>query len=343
VRIAFVNRFPFHETLAERLCGAAVAAGHETRYLGRAPTTVGAFQPIRTERPPWRGPVPPVRAWVLDGRDRRTWHLDDADLVVDLHAATALWVLGDVARVRIVHRTDLFVADDTAGALRRARARQLARAGARFVVHTERAQDDLRRVVPPASVTRLPLLGPDPEPRGARAASQPPVLLFVGDTRPEKGFEVLLDAVRDLDVVVHHVGGRVGAASSGERRVGHARVITSGRLSDSDLVRAYHDCDLVVCPYDAAYASSGSGSLVVAEALAYAAPVLATDSLRGAVPHDYGGVTFAPSTARGLRDALESLDLVELAAAAAREAPALADAATASRYFEGLLRLCASA
>src|SRR5262245_25916105 len=135
MRVAVLNRFPFHQTYAARICSALADAGHDVRYLSAVPAGPGAFQKIRTVRPPWRGPVPPVRSWLLDQRDRTYWNLDQADLVVDLHAATTLWLLPRGRNVRVVHRTDFFSGEPVRTRVRRARLRRLARRGDRFVVH----------------------------------------------------------------------------------------------------------------------------------------------------------------------------------------------------------------
>lgn len=282
----------------------------------------GTFQPIRTQQPPWRGPLPPLRAWILDALDRRHWDLEDADVVIDLHLDASLWVLGGGDRVRVIHRSDTYTGGGKARA-RRARLRQLAARGDRFVVHTQRASEDLTGIVGSDIVVELPLPGPDPSPRSPREPHSPPVLLFVGDARPEKGYELLLAAIEGLDFEVRHIGG-------------YDRGVT--RLSDAALAREYAECDLVVCPYLDVYATSGSGSLVVSEALAYAAPVVATPGLRQAFPAGYGGVEYAgTATPEALRQTLCSIDVAALGAAARSEAPNLAAERTGSAYLDGIL------
>jgi glycosyltransferase involved in cell wall biosynthesis len=339
VRVSVVNKTPSHSVYAGMLCGALADDGHEVRYLGPRPVGGASFVNIRTTRTSARDGLSSAANWPRDVADRLHWDLRGSDLVLDVHASTSLWVLGSVARVRVLHRTDLFLPGARRGGVRRGRVAQLARAGTHFVVHTPRALQTLREFLPPGAASLMPLMGPPPAPRGRREPRSVPELLFVGDDRWEKGFNVLLDAVCDLDVVVRHVGGEFHPAPVGERRIGRAHLVSEGPVGADKLRGAYESCDLVVCPYDQErYLAGGSGSRVLAESLAFAAPLLLTPALSELVPAGYGGAIVAQAaTADAIRAALEGADLAELSLGAATEAPALAAAAAPGRYVARLL------
>src|SRR5262249_4539229 len=149
---------------------------------------------IRTIRPPWRGPIPPLRSWCLDLFDRLRWQLDRSDVVVDLETAATLWLLGHGRNVRVVHRIDVFSGSDVRSRARRARLRRAARRGDPFVVHTEAARVALAAIVGDDAVAQVGLLGPKPTPRSAHTPGSVTKLLFVGSDRPEKGLDLLLAA-----------------------------------------------------------------------------------------------------------------------------------------------------
>jgi glycosyltransferase involved in cell wall biosynthesis len=150
-----------------------------------------------------------------------------------------------------------------------------------------------------------------------------PELLYVGDSRPEKGYELLCQSIAGLSFTIRQIGGHAPDAV---------------RVTDDDLAEAYQRCDLVVCPYSDDYENSGSGSLVASEAIAYGAPLLATPSLREAFPLGYRGVRFADAATVGaLRDALLSIDVEEFGRATRTDAPAIAEQRTADAYVRGLL------
>ena len=320
MRIVVVNRHPMHDTYAARICKALDDAGHDVRFLGAAAAGNSAFQRIRTGRPPWRGPIPPLRSWVLDYQDRKRWDLRQADRVIDLDAVRALWVLPRGPNVRVVHRIDELCPSSSRGRARRARLREVARRGDRFVAHTEIARGVLADIIGDDAVVQVPLLGPEPSPRPPHIPSHPANLLFVGTDRTEKGLDLLRSAAEATGNAVRCIGG-----------IGYP-------LSEEQLAAAYAVCDLVVCPYRDEYAATGSASLVIAEAIAYAAPVLATPALRGLFPVGYGGVEFATAaSAPALTEALRSLDLARLSARASVEAPAAASMAAPRAYVSALL------
>ncbi len=334
-----MNKTPSHTKYAGLVCAELAGLGHEIRYLGDRPCGTGTFRAVRTRPPASRNPARRAAWYGSDVLDRTRWDLRHADAVLDLHAHDALWVLGPVARVRVVHRTWHYALGHGQAQRRRDRLARLADQGVRLVAHTESARHMLEEFLPADAVSVTRLIGPEPAPRPARPPREVPQLLFVGDDRWEKGLPALLDAVRDLDVVVRHLGGEFHLEPPGERRVGRALVVREPPVDDAGLRRAYEECDLVVCPYDPTrYRDFGSGSRVLAEALAYAAPVLLTPALADSVPPGYRGAIVACSaTAVDLRAALVGADFAALARGAARDAPAIAATATPARYVGHLL------
>ncbi|MFN8028063.1 MAG: glycosyltransferase [Acidimicrobiia bacterium] len=343
MRVAVVNKTPSHTTYAGLVCGELAARGHDVRYLGPRPCGAGEFREIRTRVPSSRNPLRRAAWHGTDVFDRTRWNLRAADLVLDLHTHDAMWVVGPVARVRVLHRTWHYVLGNGSARLRRARLAQFAERGVHFVTHTDTARRTMEEFLPASAVSTTRLVGPDPAPRPARETRQVPQLLFVGDDRWEKGLPALLEAVRDLDVVVRHLGGEFHEEPPGERRVGRALMVRERRVDDASLRQAYDDCDLVVLPYETTrYRDQGSGSRVLAEALAYAAPVLLTPALSANVPPGYAGAVLARSASPAdLRAALEGADLAALARGARAEAPALAAEAAPSRYVGHLLECAA--
>ncbi len=320
MRVAVLHRYRRHETYAARICEALSAAGHDVRYLGHEAVGHSTFQHIRTIRPPWRGPIPPLRSWILDVRDRRSWHLDDADVVIDLHAEATLWILHRARAVRVVHRTDVFSGRGVGTRARRARLRWVSRRGDRFIVHTDVARSAIVDIAGEHSVARVPLPGPEPIPRAPRARDGAAPLLFVGDDRPEKGLDLVQAAADATGYVVRCVGG------------------LEYPLSDDELTAAYVECLAVVCPYRDEYTATGSSSLVVAEAIAHAVPLVATPNLRDLVPPGYGGVEFSrAATVAALTETLRGLDVARLSACAAAEGPAAARLQSPSAYVSAIM------
>jgi Glycosyl transferases group 1 len=249
-----------------------------------------------------------------------TWHLDRSDVVVDLQTEATLWLLGRGRNVRVVHRTDVFFGRGLRTRARRIRLRQAARRGDHFIVHTETARSALAAVVGDDAVAHVALLGPNPKPRSPHESGGPTKLLFVGNDRPEKGLDLLLAATAGTRTVVRCVGG------------------LDYPLTDDELSAEYSTCDVVVCPYRDEYTASGSSSLVVAEALAYAVPVVATASLRDLFPVGYEGVVFAATASvEDLIAVLRSLDIGRLTERAAATAPVAAAHVSPDRYVTAVL------
>ena len=334
-----MNKTPSHTKYAGLVCSELAGLGHDVRYLGDRPCGTGSFRAIRTRPPAGRNLARRAAWYGGDVLDRTRWDLRRADSVLDLHSHDALWVLGPIARVRVAHRTWHYALGVGRARQRRDRLARLAERGVRLVVHTESARRMLEEFLATDAVSVTPLVGPEPAPRPLREPREVPQLLFVGDDRWEKGLTALLDAVRDLDVVVRHLGGEFHLEPPGERRVGRAMVVREAPVDDAGLRRAYEECDLVVCPYDPTrYRDFGSGSRVLAEALAYAAPVLLTPALSDTVPPGYrGAIVSRSATPVDLRAALVAADFGALARGAALDAPAVAATASPARYVGHLL------
>lgn len=339
MRVAVVNKTPSHTKYAGLVCSELAGLGHDVRYLGDRPCGAGSFRAVRTRRPAGRNLARRAAWHGGDVLDRTRWDLRHADAVLDLHTHDALWVLGPIARVRVVHRTWHYALGHGHAQLRRDRLARLAERRVQLVAHTESARRMLEEFLPADAVSVTRLVGPELAPRPERQPREVPQLLFVGDGRREKGLPALLDAVRDLDVVVRHLGGEFHLEPPGERRVGRALVVREPPVDDAGLRRAYEECDLVVCPYDPTrYRDVGSGSRVLAEALAYAAPVLLTPALSDTVPPGYRGAIVSRSpTAVDLHATLAAADFGALSRGAALDAPAIAATATPARYVRHLL------
>jgi glycosyltransferase involved in cell wall biosynthesis len=137
----------------------------------------------------------------------------------------------------------------------------------------------------------------------------PPHLLFVGRLSEEKGVLELLEAARDLPLVV------VGDGPLREQVPGALGFVPPQRLADH-----FDRAAVVVCP------SRREGYGVVARtAMAHARPVVATavGGLAEAIVDGQSGVLVPPGDTQALRKALEQLladvDLRHRLGAAARE------------------------
>lgn len=151
-----------------------------------------------------------------------------------------------------------------------------------------------------------------------------PTMLFLGRIdEPRKGLDVLvsalpmiLDEIPDLQVVVAGPG---DAQDRGERLDPRVRehVIFLGRLSDADKVRALRSVDLYVAPHT----GGESFGIVLIEAMAAGAPVLASDlpAFRRVLQDGISGRLFptgdyqalAAQAARLLRDPKARTELVQ--------------------------------
>jgi glycosyltransferase involved in cell wall biosynthesis len=355
VRLLLLNRFPFHEAFAAQLLEAA-AVGYDVTYLGRSSVTSRdriSFSRIRTEQPRWRRAVPPIRAYWLDHRDRHRWQpaLADADAVIDLYLQGSLWVLATQPaqpRVRILHRSaflDPSLGERHRVRLRRSRLRRVVDHGDIVVVHTKRAAQVVGEFLPAEAVRVVPRLAPPPVKRQPSVQDGPPRLLFVGDRRHEKGYDLLLEAVRSIPTSVEllHVGSQEDVRAEREpavQQVGRSVVRVEGRVTDAQLSSFYARADLVICPYRRAFSEQGAASSVVMEALAHGAPLIVSEALAVELPAGLGGVVVAPNDdgdalAGVIQAAID--DLTSLARRAAVQGPKYALTCGPSAYLAQLL------
>jgi glycosyltransferase involved in cell wall biosynthesis len=135
-----------------------------------------------------------------------------------------------------------------------------------------------------------------------------PLILAVGRLVYYKGFEYLIDAMKDIDghLVVIGSGPLRGAL---ERRVRlHHLEPRVSLLGDVDDVQPFYDaCDVFVLP---SIARSEAFGIVQLEAMAAAKPVVNTDIRSGvtfASPHGETGLTVAPADPDALRTAINAL------------------------------------
>lgn len=132
-----------------------------------------------------------------------------------------------------------------------------------------------------------------------------PVVLAVGRLVGYKGFDVLLEAVRGLDVVTVVVG--AGPLEGALRRLATRGVVFAGRVDESDLPAYYHACNLF-CLSSVTIAEAFG--VVLLEAMASGRPLVTTSLPTGvsAVNRDgETGLVVPPRDVRALREALRSL------------------------------------
>ena len=184
-----------------------------------------------------------------------------------------------------VHGTDMELA-------RRApRLARLALARARVVICASSAlADDARRLG--ARDVRVIPTGVDVADGRVEEAS-PPEVLFAGRLSLEKGVLELVEAARDLKLVV------VGDGPLRDRVPG-----ARGFVSPDELERLYDRAAVVACPSH----REGFG-VVCAQAMAHGRPVVASGvgGLRDLVVHEETGLLVPPRDVRALRGALERL------------------------------------
>lgn len=164
---------------------------------------------------------------------------------------------------------------------RRALTRAVLRNGSRFVTQTFCDSENLRAMLPEASVTVRPhpLYDHFPPAKGSIARLAETELLFFGFVRPYKGLDVLIEAMAlttDLDVRLTVAGEVWGDATPFTERVSRLGLserveFVSRYLSDEDAAEYFAAADWVVLPYRGA-----TGSGVVPLAYHYDRPVIVT-------------------------------------------------------------------
>lgn len=132
-----------------------------------------------------------------------------------------------------------------------------------------------------------------------------PLVLAVGRLVGYKGFDVLIEAARGLAGSVVLVGN--GPEESRLRGLAGPHVIFAGRLSDADLVAAYHACDVFCLP---SISTAEAFGIVLLEAMACGKPLITTALPTGVSAVNREGVTglvIPPGDVGALREALQAL------------------------------------
>lgn len=188
-------------------------------------------------------------------------------------------------------------------------------------------------------------LGVDIDLFPAGAYPRPPVLLYAGRIRPEKGMAVLAEALPlILDAAPEariHIAGDGPMKEALRRAVpaAHAdRVQFLGTIPVPDLAREYATARAVLVPS----VWKENFALVGPEAMAAATPVVASDlgGIREWLRHEENGLAVPPGDARALADAsLRLLRDAELAARLGVEARRSAESMSMARHAEALATL----
>jgi rhamnosyl/mannosyltransferase len=132
-----------------------------------------------------------------------------------------------------------------------------------------------------------------------------PAVLGVGRLVGYKGFDVLLEAARDLDAAVVLIG--TGPEEARLRALAGPGVIFAGRVSDEDLIAYYHAAEIFCLPSVTIAEAFG---MVLLEAMACGKPLVTTSLPTGvsAVNRDGAtGLVVPPGDVGALREALKAL------------------------------------
>ena len=178
----------------------------------------------------------------------------------------------------------------------------------------------IRRGVRPARVTVLPQLGLDParyaggDPARARAAGAPrslgpPIVGYIGRVVPEKGVDVLVDALAGFDARLLVVGDGISRRALEDRTTSWpaGKAVFTGGVPDT-AVPDYLACmDALVLPSRTTPSWAEQFGHVLIEAMAAGVPVIGSSS--GAIPEVIGeaGLVFPEGDAKALRAQLATL------------------------------------
>jgi glycosyltransferase involved in cell wall biosynthesis len=178
----------------------------------------------------------------------------------------------------------------------------------------------IRRGVPPERVTVLPQLGLDParyaggnaaraRAAGAPRSMGPPIVGYIGRVVPEKGVDVLVDALHDFDARLLVVGDGISRRALEDRTTGWpaGKATFTGGVADT-AVPDYLACmDALVLPSRTTPSWAEQFGHVLIEAMAAGIPVVGSSS--GAIPEVIGeaGLVFPEGDAAALRAQLATL------------------------------------
>ena len=178
----------------------------------------------------------------------------------------------------------------------------------------------IRRGVPPERVTVLPQLGLDParyaggnaaraRAAGAPRSMGPPIVGYIGRVVPEKGVDLLVDALADFDARLLVVGDGISRRALEDRTTGWpvGKATFTGGVADT-AVPDYLACmDALVLPSRTTASWAEQFGHVLIEAMAAGVPVVGSSS--GAIPEVIGeaGLVFPEGDAAALRAQLATL------------------------------------
>lgn len=320
------------------LSGLAAAAGDETLVLF-GPRSIDPLLPagLRAERSIVDAPRYSVRELAAIGLAARRARLDvfhAPHYVVPFVSAPVVVTIHDLIHLRLPYRNPLRPLY-ARGMLRRA-----ARRSAAILTVTEAVRAEIEEAFPfaagkveaiPNGV--LPIFSAEPSANdeatlGALGLTRRGFFLFVGNDKPHKRLDVLIDAWRRLRGQMPQM--RLALAGSApERFAGEEGVVAAGRVSDAELAALYRGALALVQPSD--YEGFG---LPVAEAMASGTPVVCSDIPPLREVAGGAGRFFergdADALARAMR-ALRESDPSPLIAAGLRRASGLTWAAAAER------------
>jgi glycosyltransferase involved in cell wall biosynthesis len=248
------------------------------------------------------------RRWVVLNRGLRR-HLRDADVVVvGGWNQPAFWEAAAWAKLRripLVVWVESTAADHRSGRLEPAK-RRLLRAADRFIVPGEASRAYLDALGVPASAIAVAPNAVDVEifsqVRPPRSEG-PCRLVAVGRLSPEKGLDVLIDAVRDLPVELLIAG--AGPEESRLRARAGDNVTFLGWVSRDALPDLYASADVAVMP-----SRSDPWGLVLNEASLAGLPLVSTTAAGAAwdvIEDGVNGFRVPPGDVGALRAAIERL------------------------------------
>lgn len=344
-----------------------VETGHHPGYVSRI---VGAVQRAGL-RPIVASPVRPptlaahedwievrtrslrsvVRNWLQMRRVAATGRRMGATVFIDLYLDKNVWAAGAVKsfgrRAHVLHHAVQY--RDRTGwagvrtAILRRRLKGLTEHGVQVLVHTARAEKIVGDQIGTSRVQTVGYPVPVQPPRGSRDPQDPPILLFTGAGRADKGLDTLVSAFAMVGSPAHLRV--VGAQPPGLREEldpdGSSGITwVDRRVTDEELWNEYQEASLAVLPYRQSYGDDGGPSSVLLEILGYGVPVVTTPALESQLPPDGRGAVVAGSDgsddlAAAIELALERLH--DLARDAAVAGPAfIAENHTYDRYVAAL-------
>ena len=196
------------------------------------------------------------------------------------------------------------------GRVQRLQIRAAVRTARRLIAVSDYTLDQIGRLLPAAAPRAVKISeGGPPRRTGASTASDPPFFLYVGRVERSKGVEDLVDAfldsaaLRERNARLMIVGSAGNAEAILRRRLAgdiEGRIERPGFLSEAELELAYSTCTAFVFPSRA----EGFG-LVILEAMARGAPVIAADATSLSEVVGEAGILVRPGDREGLRGAME--------------------------------------